>query len=59
MVHKFDQDNGKTLSLDEYIRACLSLQTAARTFAAFDPQRTGTIHLSFSQWIYGCAHVST
>lgn len=29
------------LTLDEYIRACLFLQTGARTFAAFDPQRKG------------------
>ena len=32
-------------------------QTAARTFAAFDPQRTGSITTNFSQFIYCCSHV--
>jgi hypothetical protein len=54
---KFDPDNTKTLSLDEYIRACLFLQTAARTFAAFDPSHTGSITTNFSQFIYCCSHV--
>jgi hypothetical protein len=54
---KFDPDNSKTLSLDEYIRTCLFLQTGARTFAAFDPNRTGTITTNFSQFMYCCSHV--
>lgn len=45
-------------SLDEYIRSCLFLQTAARTFGAFDPQRTGQVHLSFNQFVYAASHVS-
>jgi hypothetical protein len=43
--------------LDEYIRSCLFLQTAARTFGAFDPQRTGQVHLSFNQFVYAASHV--
>ena len=58
MVYKFDPDSSGTLSLDEYIRSCLFLQTAARTFGAFDAQRQGTIHLNFSQFVYASAHVS-
>jgi hypothetical protein len=38
MLSKFDPDGSRTLSLDEYIRACLFLQTVARAFGAFDPQ---------------------
>eukprot|EP00879_Flechtneria_rotunda_P002386 GHRR01002582.1.p1 GENE.GHRR01002582.1~~GHRR01002582.1.p1 ORF type:complete len:169 (+),score=42.16 GHRR01002582.1:192-698(+) len=57
MIGKFDPDNSGSLSLDEYIRACLFLQTAARTFGAFDPQRTGQIHLSFNQFVYAASHV--
>jgi hypothetical protein len=48
---------GCSLSLDEYIRSCLFLQTAARTFGAFDPQRTGQVHLSFNQFVYAASHV--
>jgi len=59
MVYKFDPDSSGTLSLDEYIRSCLFLQTAARTFGAFDAQRQGTIHLNFSQFVYASAHASS
>ncbi|WIA18681.1 hypothetical protein OEZ86_005149 [Tetradesmus obliquus] len=59
MISKFDPDNSASLSLDEYIRSCLFLQTAARTFGAFDPQRTGQVHLSFNQFVYAASHVST
>ncbi|KIZ06329.1 Peflin [Monoraphidium neglectum] len=41
LIDRYDPDNNKQLSLDEYIRACLFLQTGTRTFAAFDPHRTG------------------
>ncbi|KAI8467604.1 MAG: hypothetical protein J3K34DRAFT_429949 [Monoraphidium minutum] len=58
MIDKFDPDNNKQLTLDEYIRSCLFLQTGARTFAAFDPQRKGSIALSFSQFIYACSNVN-
>jgi hypothetical protein len=47
---QFDTDNGGDLSLDEYIRSCLFLQTALRTFAAFDTQREGSVALNFSQF---------
>ncbi|KAF8064663.1 prmA [Scenedesmus sp. PABB004] len=57
MIGKFDPDSSGSLSLDEYIRTCLFLQTAARTFGAFDPQRTGQVHLSFNQFVYAASHV--
>lgn len=57
-MQKFDPDNNKTMSLDEFIRACLFLQTAARTFSAFDAQRRGSITVNFSQFIYCAAHIS-
>lgn len=58
MINKFDPDNSGSLSLDEYIRACLFLQTAARTFGAFDPYRQGNVNLNFNQFVYACSHVS-
>ncbi|GBF97054.1 hypothetical protein Rsub_09527 [Raphidocelis subcapitata] len=58
MIEKFDPDNSKNLALDEYIRSCLFLQTAARSFAAFDPNKTGNVTLSFSQLCYVCSHIS-
>ena len=57
MVAKFDPDSSGTLSVDEYIRACLFLQTVARSFGAFDPQRTGRVTLDFSQAVYFASHV--
>lgn len=58
MMHKFDPDSSASFSLDEYVRACLFLQTASRTFSAFDPQRRGTVQLTFNQFVYACSHVS-
>ncbi|KAI8462649.1 MAG: hypothetical protein J3K34DRAFT_175924 [Monoraphidium minutum] len=57
LMDRFDPDNNKQLTLDEFIRACLFLQTGARTFAAFDPRRSGSITVNFSQFIYCCSHV--
>eukprot|EP00882_Tetradesmus_deserticola_P001849 GHRQ01001983.1.p2 GENE.GHRQ01001983.1~~GHRQ01001983.1.p2 ORF type:complete len:170 (+),score=46.16 GHRQ01001983.1:152-661(+) len=57
MISKFDPDNSGSLSLDEYIRTCLFLQTAARTFDAFDPERSGQVHLRFNQFVYAASHV--
>jgi hypothetical protein len=58
MISKYDPDNSRTLSLDEYLRACLFLQTASRTFGAFDQQRRDSITLNFNQFVYACSHVS-
>jgi hypothetical protein len=37
--------------------AVLMLQGAARTFHAFDAQRTGRISLDFSQFVYAASNV--
>ncbi|KIZ05567.1 Sorcin [Monoraphidium neglectum] len=58
MIDKFDLDNNKQLTLDEYIRSCLFLQTGARTFAAFDAQRSGNINLNFSQFVYAASQLA-
>ncbi|PNW85918.1 hypothetical protein CHLRE_03g200050v5 [Chlamydomonas reinhardtii] len=58
MMSRHDPDNSGTLSLDEYIRMCLFLQSCVRTFTAFDQQRTGKITLDFNQWVYAASHVA-
>ncbi len=58
MMSRHDPDNSGTLSLDEYIRMCLFLQSCVRTFTAFDQQRTGRITLDFNQWVYAASHVA-
>ncbi len=58
MMSRHDPDNSGTLTLDEYIRMCLFLQSCVRTFTAFDPQRTGQIRLDFNQWVYAASHVA-
>lgn len=58
---KFDPEASgsapKRLTLDAFIRGCLFLQTAARAFAAFDPERSGSITTNFSQFVYCASHV--
>ncbi len=55
---KYDPDGSGTLSLDEYLRACLFLKTTRRTFDAYDRQRTGSITLTYNHFVYACSHVS-
>lgn len=57
LVRRSDQDGSGNLTLDEYIRTCLLLQTAVRTFSAFDFNRQGSINLTFNQFVYACSHV--
>lgn len=49
MMNRHDPDNNNQMSLDEFIRMCLFLQSCVRTFSAFDAQRTGRITLDFGQ----------
>ena len=57
-LQKYDPDSSTTLSLDEYIRMCLFLQSCVRTFGAFDSQRVGTITVDFNQFVYACSHIA-
>lgn len=57
MMTRHDPDNNKAMSLDEFIRMCLFLQSCVRTFTAFDPQRTGRVTLDFGQFVYAAAHI--
>lgn len=58
MMQKYDPDVSGTLTLDEYIRMCLFLQSCVRTFSAFDAQRQGRITMDFNQFVYACSHIS-
>lgn len=58
MFKKHDPNNSNTLSLDEFIRLCLFLQSCVRTFGAFDAQRTGRVTLDFNQFVYAASHIS-
>uniref|UniRef100_A0A7R9V5W6 EF-hand domain-containing protein n=1 Tax=Chlamydomonas euryale TaxID=1486919 RepID=A0A7R9V5W6_9CHLO len=58
MFKRHDPNNSGTLSLDEYIRLCLFLQSCVRTFSAFDAQRAGRITLDFNQFVYAGSHIA-
>jgi len=51
-LKRHDTSKSGNLHLTEYIQLCLMLQNCHRAFAAFDPQRTGKIALSFNQFVY-------
>ncbi|PRW44941.1 Coiled-coil domain-containing 40 isoform C [Chlorella sorokiniana] len=53
----FDPDRTNTLCLAEFMAMCTFLQGAARTFHAFDPQRSGRVTLDFSQFVYAASNV--
>ncbi|KAK9812460.1 hypothetical protein WJX73_001488 [Symbiochloris irregularis] len=52
----YDPDHDNVMGLPEYIAMTLVLQSAAKTFQAFDSQRTGRISLGWDQWIYAVAN---
>uniref|UniRef100_A0A7S0X1H2 EF-hand domain-containing protein n=1 Tax=Chlamydomonas leiostraca TaxID=1034604 RepID=A0A7S0X1H2_9CHLO len=58
MMSRHDPDNNNQMSLDEFIRMCLFLQSCVRTFSAFDAQRTGRITLDFGQFVYAASHIA-
>mmetsp|Transcript_31983 Transcript_31983/g.71071 ORF Transcript_31983/g.71071 Transcript_31983/m.71071 type:complete len:168 (-) Transcript_31983:312-815(-) len=58
IFNKHDPNKASNIELTEFVRLCLSLQTAARAFAAFDPQRTGKVTLSFDQFVYAASHLA-
>ncbi|KAG1662375.1 hypothetical protein FOA52_006637 [Chlamydomonas sp. UWO 241] len=58
MFKRHDPNNTNTLSLDEYIRLCLFLQSCVRTFGAFDTGRSGRITLDFNQFVYAGSHIA-
>ncbi|KAL6765832.1 hypothetical protein V8C86DRAFT_2450115, partial [Haematococcus lacustris] len=58
MMTRHDPDNNGAMSLDEFIRMCLFLQSCARTFTAFDPNKTGRVTLDFGQFVYASSHIA-
>eukprot|EP00803_Ostreobium_quekettii_P002857 evm.model.scf_168.9 EVM.evm.TU.scf_168.9 scf_168:64105-67522(+) len=57
MVKAFDPNRTASLDLAAYIALSLFLKSAAATFAAFDPNKTGRITLDFNQFLYAAANV--
>ncbi|KAA8492207.1 Penta-EF hand domain-containing protein 2 [Porphyridium purpureum] len=51
----FDPDNNKHLSMSEYLALACFLAFSRSVFTAFDPHRSGTVHLTQSQFFYAAA----
>ncbi|KAI8464585.1 MAG: EF-hand [Monoraphidium minutum] len=56
VFQRFDPARGGSLGLAEFLALTLFLRSATATFNAFDPQRTGTIKVSFNQFLFASAH---
>jgi len=48
----FDPLRTNALSFDQFISVTIFLKSCTDTFVAFDPQRTGMIHLDLNQFIW-------
>eukprot|EP01060_Flectonema_neradi_P035950 TRINITY_DN675_c0_g1_i1.p1 TRINITY_DN675_c0_g1~~TRINITY_DN675_c0_g1_i1.p1 ORF type:complete len:194 (+),score=30.95 TRINITY_DN675_c0_g1_i1:69-584(+) len=51
----YDVDQNGTMSRVEFIAFCAYLEHCSRTYASFDPHRTGNVSMPISQFIYACA----
>ena len=54
IVQRFDIDRSGSFSYDEYIGICVYLGAIRNLFAFYDPQRTGTVHMTFDQLVACC-----
>lgn len=53
---RFDPTRRGALGLAEFLALTLFLRSSTATFNAFDPERSGTVALSFDQFLFACAH---
>ncbi len=56
VFQRFDPTRNGSLGLTEFLALTLFLRSATATFNAFDPGRSGFIHLNFNQFLYACAN---
>eukprot|EP01060_Flectonema_neradi_P026060 TRINITY_DN348_c5_g1_i1.p1 TRINITY_DN348_c5_g1~~TRINITY_DN348_c5_g1_i1.p1 ORF type:complete len:172 (+),score=21.76 TRINITY_DN348_c5_g1_i1:77-592(+) len=48
----YDPDKSGTMNRTEFIAFCVFIDQCARTYASFDPQRTGSVNMPMNQFIY-------
>ncbi|KIZ04938.1 Peflin [Monoraphidium neglectum] len=53
---RFDPTRSGALGLTEFLALTLFLRSSTATFNAFDSDRSGTVSLSFDQFLFACAH---
>ncbi|KAJ9446461.1 Penta-EF hand domain-containing protein 1 [Diplonema papillatum] len=54
-VKAYDPDQSGTMSRTEFVGFCAYLEMCHRTFISFDTQRTGSVQMGLSQFIYACS----
>ena len=52
----YDPDRNGMLGKPEFMAMMCFLRSATQTFQSFDFQRTGTVNLNWSQWVYAAAN---
>mmetsp|Transcript_5961 Transcript_5961/g.10731 ORF Transcript_5961/g.10731 Transcript_5961/m.10731 type:complete len:170 (+) Transcript_5961:124-633(+) len=55
LMISFDPDQNNVTTLNEYLSLACFLASSRSIFQAFDPQRSGMIHLTMSQFVYVAA----
>lgn len=56
VFQRFDPSKSGHLQLTEFLALTLFLRSATATFNAYDPQRSGMVHLNFNQFLYAAAN---
>ena len=56
LFRSYDPDQNSMLGKPEYMAMMCFLRGANQTFQSFDFQRSGTVNLNWSQWVYAAAN---
>ncbi|XP_035221267.1 programmed cell death protein 6-like isoform X2 [Stegodyphus dumicola] len=51
LIKKFDRNNTNSITFDDYIQACVMLQSLTAAFRARDTQQTGVIQISYEDFL--------
>ncbi|GLC37051.1 hypothetical protein PLESTB_001396900 [Pleodorina starrii] len=58
VLDRYDTDTRGTFGVEDFLRMCLFLRTAARAFQAFDTGKRGTVQLSLNQLCYAASYLA-
>nr|XP_015930737.1 programmed cell death protein 6 isoform X4 [Parasteatoda tepidariorum] len=51
LIQKFDRASASSITFDDYIQACVTLQSLTAAFRAHDTDMTGVIRISYEEFL--------
>lgn len=56
IMNRFDPSQSGTVGLQEYLALTIFLRSATATFEAYDPKQTGSVNLTFPQFLHAAVN---